>query len=237
MKSERWWSVIFTLGLFMALSPLSAQAWPNRPSAAQPHCRAFTPPQPRSHVNNWSRQPHQWQQHRGPAYGWNGQNRQWHQPVGHANAWNRQPHPRQQHPGQAYGWNGQNRQWQQPRGPAYGWNGHQRQGDQYRNVYGRNDYQHQWDRGHNVYGRNDQQHQWQPRPDGGQSHPAGPAFNRAGYPAQPQAPHNAPNTPGSGYSHNSPSPTGQTGTRPSYHQPDAAGNAPLPQNQSRSGVI
>ena len=39
MRPERWWSVILTMGLFMALSPLSAQAGPNRTFAPQPIVR------------------------------------------------------------------------------------------------------------------------------------------------------------------------------------------------------
>jgi hypothetical protein len=126
MRTERWWSVILTVGLFMALSPMSAQAGPNRSFAPQPNRqaftrpqprafapqanhRAFTPPQARGHVNAWNRQPHHYQQPRGHAYGWNGHNRQGHQPRGNA-----------------YGWNGHNRQGHHPQGNAYGWNGHQR---------------------------------------------------------------------------------------------------------------
>ena len=80
MRPERWWSVVLTLGLVMALAPLSAQAGPNRGFAPQPNRQAFTPPQPRGHANVWNRQPHRWPQPRGQAYGWNGQHRQWHQP-------------------------------------------------------------------------------------------------------------------------------------------------------------
>ena len=107
MRPERWWTVILTMGLFMALSPTSAQAGPNRPIAPQPNRQAFTPPQPRGHVNNFHSQPHHWQQPPGQAYGWHGQNRQWHQPYGHA-----------------YGWNGHQAQWDQHRN-AYGRNDHQ----------------------------------------------------------------------------------------------------------------
>ena len=107
MRTERWWSVILTVGLFMALNPLSAQAGPNGTFAPQQNRQAFTQPQPRptgivSRTNGSN--PRQC------FYGWNGQ-----------------PHQGQQHPGNAYGWNAQNRQWQQPRGNAYGWNGQQRQ--------------------------------------------------------------------------------------------------------------
>ena len=126
MRPKSWWSVILTMGLFMALSPLSAQAGPNRSFASQPHRQAFTPSQPRNFANGLHSQPHRFQQPPGHAYGWNGQHRQWNQPNGHA-----------------YGWNHQNRQWHQPYGHAYGWNGHQRW-DQHRNVYGRNGQQHQW---------------------------------------------------------------------------------------------
>jgi hypothetical protein len=217
MRPERWWSVILSLGLFMALSPLSAQAGPNRAFARQPHRQAFTPPQPRAHTNGWNRQPHQRQQ--GHAYGWTGHNRQWQQPRAHANRWNSQPHRWPQPRGHAYGWNGQNRQWQQPRGNAYGWNGNQRQGDQHRNVYG----------------RNDRQYQWQQPPIGGQYNNTGSSYNRAGHQLHPQSPNIAPNS--SGYSHNTTIPAGETGARPSFRHPGASGNAPLPQDQSPSGVI
>ena len=56
MRPERWWSVILTMGLFMALSPLSAQAGPNRPFAPQPNRQAFTPPQPRAFAPQMNRQ-------------------------------------------------------------------------------------------------------------------------------------------------------------------------------------
>ncbi len=108
MRPKRWWSVILTMGLVMALSTLSAQAGPNRPFAPRSN-RHFTPPQPRAHTNGWNRQPHRWQQPRGHAYGWNGQNRQWQQP--HRNA---------------FGWNGHQRQWNQHRN-VYGRNNHQDQ--------------------------------------------------------------------------------------------------------------
>ena len=48
MRAERWWTVILTTGLFIALSVPSAQAGPNRPFAPQPNRQAFTPPQPRA---------------------------------------------------------------------------------------------------------------------------------------------------------------------------------------------
>ena len=50
MRSERWWSVILSLGLFMVLSPLSAQAGPNRSFTPQGNRQAFAPPQPRGHA-------------------------------------------------------------------------------------------------------------------------------------------------------------------------------------------
>lgn len=183
MRTEKWWSIILTLGLFVALSPLSAQAG-GRTFAPQPQRQAFT--QPRAHINTFHRQPQQWHQPRpqaaalnrqphawhqpgGSAFGHHGQNRQFHQPYNHANAWHRQP---QQHPGHAYGWNAQNRPWHQPRGPAYGWNGHNQQGHRpygpaygwnghhrqgdHRNVNGRADHPRQWDY-RNVNGRNDHQ--------------------------------------------------------------------------------
>ena len=185
MRPRRWWSVILTLGLFMALSPLSAQAGPNRAFARQPNRQAFTPHQPRAHTNGWNRQPYQRQQVRGHTYGWNGQNRQWNQPRGH----------------------------------TYGWNGNRRPGDQYRNAYG----------------RNARQYQWQQPPLGGQHNIPGSSYNYAGQRGHPQSPNMAPNS--SGYSHNATIPAGETGARPSFRHPDASGNAPLPQDQSPSGVI
>ena len=218
MRSERWWSVILSLGLFMVLSPLSAQAGPNRSFAPQPNRQAFSPAQSRGHANNWNRQPQHYQQ-----------------PRGHANTWNRQPHHYQQPRGHAYGWNGQNRQWHQPRGNAYGWNGHNRQGHQPQgNAYGWNNHQRsQWDQHRNAYGRND--HQWQPPRNWGQHNNPGSSYNRAGHPTHPQSPNIAPNP--SGYSHTTPLPAGQTGERPGFRHPDASGNAPLPHGQSPSGVI
>ncbi len=77
MRPERWWSVILAMALFMALSPLSAQAGPFRGFAPQPNRQAFTPFQPRAQANGWNSQPRQWQQPNGNANGWNGQNRQY----------------------------------------------------------------------------------------------------------------------------------------------------------------
>jgi len=170
MRPERWWSVIFMLGLFMALSPLSAQAGPNRPFAPQPNRQAFTPAQPGGHANTWNRQPHQWQQPRGQAYGWHGQNRQWQQPRGHA-----------------YGWNNQHRQhhqWQQPRGHANAWNRQPQQWQQHRNTYG----------------RNDPRHQWQQPPTASQHHNPGSPYYRAGYPGHPASPTITPNPSGYSHS-------------------------------------
>ena len=72
MRSERWWSVILSLGLFMVLSPLSAQAGPNRSFAPQGNRQAFARPQPRGHAPRnatvWNlRQPQHYQQPRGHA--------------------------------------------------------------------------------------------------------------------------------------------------------------------------
>ena len=124
MRLERWWSVILAMGLFMGLSPMNAQAGPNRNFAPQPNRQACTRPQPRAFAPQVNRQVF---------------NRP--QPRAFANGWNSQPHQWQQPRGQACGWNGQNRQWQQPRGNDRGWNGQQPQWD-HRNAYGRND--HQW---------------------------------------------------------------------------------------------
>lgn len=251
MRTERWWSVILTVGLFMALNPLSAQAGPNGTFAPQPKRQAFTQPQPRNFANGYNSQPHQWQQPRGNANGWNGQPHQW-----------------QQHPGNAYGWNAQNRQWQHPRGNAYGWNDHQRQWNQHQNSYGWNNHQRQWDQHRNAYGQNDHRGQWdqqrnayggndhqrqgqQPHPsftqgdrpenrqfqptNGGQHNNPGSSYNHAGYPAQAQSPTIVPRP--SGYSPSTTIPAGQTGAQPGFHRPDASGNAPQPQNPSPSGVI
>jgi hypothetical protein len=120
MSLQRWWSVILSMGLFMALSPLSAQAGPNRTFAPQPNRQAFNAPQPRAFApqvnrqafnapqqrtsaNGWNSQPRQWQPPRGNTYGWNGQHRQWNQPHNNANGWNGQHRQGNQHPGHAYG--------------------------------------------------------------------------------------------------------------------------------------
>lgn len=230
MRPERCWSVILMLGLFMALSPLSAQAGPNRSLAPQPNRQAFTRPQPRAHAPQMNRQAFNPAQSRGHVSNWNRQP----QHFGHANTWNRQPHHYQQPRGHAYGWNGQNRQWHQPRGQAYGWNGHNRQGHQpYGNAYGWNGHQrNQWNQHRNASGQND--HQWQRPPNGGQHNNPGSSYNRAGHPTQPHSPNIAPNP--SGYSHNAPLPAGQTGERPGFRHPEASGNTPA-HNQSPSGVI
>ena len=106
MRREKWWSVILTMGLFMALSPLSSQAGPNRPFALQPNCQAFTQPRPNANAYGSNGQNRQWQQPYGNAYGWNGQNRQW---VDHRNDYWRDDH--------RYHW------WDQRR-DAYRWNDH-----------------------------------------------------------------------------------------------------------------
>jgi hypothetical protein len=245
MRPKRWWSVIFTMGLFMALSPLSAQAGPNRTFAPQVNRQAFHAPQPRACAPQPNHQAFTRPQPRGFANGWNSQ-------------------PRQQPPrGNAYGWHGQNR----PPGNAYGWNNHQRQGDQHHNAYGRNDHRGQWDQHRNVYGGNDHQRQWgqqrnaqggndhqrqgqQPRPafaqgdrlenrqfqppNGGQQHNPGSPYNRASYPAQAQVPNIAPRS--SGYSHNTTIPAGQTGVQP-ISQSDGPGNGPRHQGNSSVGGI
>ena len=219
MRPRRWWSVILTLGLCMALSPLSSQAGPNRAFAGQPNRRAFTSPQPRAHTNGWNRQPYQRQQVRGQTHGWNGHNRQWQHQRAHTNRWNSQPHRWNQPRGNAYGWNGQNRQWNQPRRNAYGWNGNQRPGVQHRNAYG----------------RNDRQYQWQQPPTGGQQNNTGSSYNRAGRQGYPQSANITPSS--SGYSRDTTISAGETGARPSSRNPDASGSAPLSQDRSRSGVI
>ncbi len=212
MRPERWWSVILTMGLFMALSPLSAQAGPNRTFAPQPNHQAFTRPQRRAFANGWNSQPRHCQPPRGNAYGWNGQNRP---------------------PGNAYGWNDRQRQWYQHRN-AYGQNDHRGQWYQQRNAYGANDYQRQWQQPRPSFAQGDrlENRQFQP-PNGGQQYNPGSPYNRAGYPAQAQSPNIAPRS--SGYSHNTNIPTGQTGAQPISH--DASGNAPLLQGQSPKGVI
>ena len=191
MKPERWWSIILMMGLFMALSPLSAQAGPNRGSAAQPNRQAFTssqprafapqpnrqaftPSQPRNFANGWNGQPHQGQQPPGNTYGWNGQNR----PAGNAyqnhplgNAYGQNNHQGQWGQRNAYGQNNHQGQWGQHRN--VGWNDHRRDWDQRRqwdrrNDYGRNDHRRDGDHG-NAYGRNDQQRQWDNRNASGQN--------------------------------------------------------------------
>ena len=109
MRPERWWSVILTMGLFMALSPLSAQAGPNRTFAPQPNRQAFTQPQPRAFAPQVNRQAFTPSQPRAFANGWNSQPHQWQQPRGNA-YWLEWPKPSvAAAPGNAYGWNGQNR--------------------------------------------------------------------------------------------------------------------------------
>ena len=253
MRPRRWWSVILTLGLCMALSPLSSQAGPNRAFAGQPNRQAFTSPQPRAHTNGWNRQPYQRQQMRGQTCGWNGHNRQWQHQRAHTNGWNRQPYQRQQVRGQTHGWNGHNRQWQhqraqtnrwnsqphrwnQPRGNAYGWNGQNRQWNQpRRNAYGWNGNQRPGVQHRNAYGRNDRQYQWQQPPTGGQQNNTGSSYNRAGRQGYPQSANITPSS--SGYSRDTTISAGETGARPSSRNPDASGSAPLSQDRSRSGVI
>lgn len=229
MRPERWWSVTLIMGLFMALSPLSAQAGPNRPIAPQPNRPAFARPQPRACAPQVNRQAFT-----AP------------QPRAFANGWNNQPRP-QPPRGNASGWNGQNR----PPGNAYGWNNHRRPWDQHRNAYGQNDHRGQWDQQRNAYGANDHQRQWQqPRPsfaqgdrlenrqfqppNGRQQYNPGSAYNRVDYPAQAQSPNVAPRS--SGYSHHTNIPAGQTGVQP-ISQPDASGNAPRLQGNSSVGGI
>jgi hypothetical protein len=235
LRPGRWWNVILPMGLLMALSPLSAQAGPNRPVAQQSNRQAVTCPQPRGNAYGGNNQVHQWQPPRGNAYGWNGQNRQWQQPRGNSYGWNNQPH-----------------QWQQPHGNAYGGNNYQRQWDQHRNEYGWNNQPHQWQqpRG-NTYGWNDHQNQGQQprnaiaqgeRPVNQQVQPSnwgqhmtpGSAYNRAGYPAQGQYPQITPSA--SGYHHNGTMPAGQTGV-PSGSAPANPGNTPQPISQSPAGAI
>jgi hypothetical protein len=187
MRPERWWTVILTMGLFMGLSPLNAQAGPNRTFAPQPNRQAFTRPQPRAFAPQVNRQAFSRPQ-----------------PRAVANGWNRQPHQWQQPRGNAHGWNGQHRQWQQPRGNAYGWNGHQRQGD-HRNAHGWNGPDRQWRQPHNGQHPRGQAAGWN-----GQQHrqSSGPG-HRAGY-QQSQSPNQNQES-----SHRSYTPIGYSGTRPS----------------------
>lgn len=211
MKPERWWSIICTMGLFVALAPLSAQAEPHRPFTPQPHRQAFHQPQPRNFAphlnrhtfhrpqyhafaNGWNRQPHRWQQPR-RHFGWHGPSPQWHQPRYGWNGPHRWPDPR----GNAYGWHRQDRQWNQPNGQAHGWNG--------------------------------DRHQQQAQPNGG--HYPG-SFDRPSYAGQHQSPGFGPP---SALSPNSPVPAGQTGGRPDFRHPVAPGNPTLPQDSSPAGVI
>ena len=48
MRPKIWWSVVLTMGLCMALSPVSAQAGSNRPVATQANRQVCTQPQPRA---------------------------------------------------------------------------------------------------------------------------------------------------------------------------------------------
>jgi hypothetical protein len=213
MRPERWWSVIITMGLFMALSPLGAQARPNRPFAQQPNRQAFTRPQPRVYANGWNSRPRQWQPPRRNAYGWNGQNRP---------------------PGNAYGWNDRRRQWDQHRN-AYRQNDYRGQWNQHNNAYGANDHQRQWQQPHPSFAQGDrsQNRQFQP-PNGGQPYNPGSPYNRAGYPAPAQSPNIAPRS--SGYSHNTAIPAGQTGVQP-ISQPNASGYPHRPQGNTSVGGI
>ena len=234
MISRRWWSIIMTTGLFMALGPLGAQAGPNRPFAPQPNRQAFARPQPRGNAyglngphRQWNQQRNanarnghqrQWQHPRGNTYGWNGQHRQWNQQRN------------------AYGQNGHQRQWQQPRGNAYGWNGQQRQLNQQRNAYGQNGQPRQWQQPNPsvAQGNRPGNRQFQP-PNGGQQHNPASSYNRAGYPPAPQSPNPAPGAPG--YSHNTTTPAGQPGAQPGLRHPDASGNTLRFQSHAPSGVI
>ncbi|MGP7986433.1 MAG: hypothetical protein ACLPPL_03180 [Desulfobaccales bacterium] len=256
MRPEKWWHVILTMGLFMALSPLSAQAGPFRSFAPLLNRQTFTAPQSRGNAFGGNGQNRQWQQPNGNANGWNGQNRQWQQPNGNAYGQNRQW---QQNNGNAYGWNGQNRQWQQTNGNAYGWNGQNRQWDQrrdygrddrwrqwdqHRNDYGRNDHRPWWDQQRNGYGENDRQYQGGrlgngqfQQPKGGQQYNPG-TYNHAGYQVQGQSPNNAPSS--SGYSHNTTNttlPAGQTGTQTGISPTGATGNTTQHQAGSAAGAI
>ena len=212
MRPERWWSFILAMALFVALSPLSAQAGPNRPFAPQQNRQAFTPSQPNGNAYGLNGQNRQWQQPNGNTYGWNGQNRQW-----------------QQTNGNAYGWNGQNRQWVDHRNDYWRDDQRHRWWDEHRDAYGRDDHRHRWwDEHRDAYGWNDHQPQWQqPRPsfvqgnvlgnrqfqppNGGQQYNPGSSYNRAGYPAQAQSPNTA--TGSSGYYHNTTIPASQTGAQ------------------------
>jgi hypothetical protein len=113
MRLRSRWSLILIMGLLMALSPLSAQAGPNRPFAPQPNHHAVTPDQPRGIAHGWNDQHREWRQPRGNATGWHGQNRQGRH---YRNAYGRNDHRRQwRHHRNPYGRNDHQRQWQQPR--------------------------------------------------------------------------------------------------------------------------
>jgi len=73
MKLERWWSVILTMGLCMALSSVSAQAGSNRPVATQANRQVCTQPQPRAFAPQVNRQAFTSSQQSAQANGWNGQ--------------------------------------------------------------------------------------------------------------------------------------------------------------------
>ena len=178
MKPLRWWSVILALGLFMGLSPLNAQAGPNRTFAPQVNRRAFSRPQPHAFNHGRNNQPYQCQQVRGNAYGWNGYQRQAQQHPGRAFGWHGQDRQWRQPQRNAYGWQGQARNWQQPRGQAVGWNGTRSQ-RQPNNVAGWNGQQHR--------GSSDQGYQQFPSPNQNQAS-SRPSYTPIGYSGTRQVP-------------------------------------------------
>ncbi len=248
MRPERWWSFILAMALLLALSPLSAQAGPNRPVAMQQNRQAFTPFQPNGNAYGSYGQNRQGQQPYGNAYGSYGQNRQWQQPYGNA-----------------YGSYGQNRQWQQPYGNAYGSYGQNRQWVDHRNDYWRDDHRHHWwdehrhdywrdDQHRDAYGWNNHQNQWQqPRPAFVQGNglgnrqfqsPNGTSYNRAGYSAQGQSPNTATGSAGYGQQYNSGSSYNRAGYSAQGQSPNTATGSsgyyhttttPVSQTGSQSG--
>ena len=101
MNLRKWLSISLALGLMVALCPLNALAWPNRPSNQQYH-RGYTQHQPR-----------------GNAYGWHGQRPPMYQH--HRPQFNRQYGYQQQNPGYQYNqgpWMSQGNNSGYPSGPS-----------------------------------------------------------------------------------------------------------------------
>jgi hypothetical protein len=209
MNPKRWSSVILSMGLAVALIPLSAHAWPNRPQARTSNHQAFTRSQPRGHAFGKQAQGRQWQSPRGNAFGRYGQRVQWRQPRG--NAFGRQGQGRQWQPprGHSYGYYGQRAQWRQPQGRAFGWQAQGRQWQPPRNSYSQ------------PYRQGSRQFQ---QPTWGQHQNSQVPYARIGYPGQSQAPNftSRSNT----YNPDPTVQTGQSSPQSGFHRRGAYGNSP-----------